>query len=99
MTIGARTSDCFFTALSDEPATVHATSMTEHGPGVCDTESPSRSSMTTSPEPTGTRLPLSPVLIAIPAYNEEQTIEAVVKSVRSTVPQFDVLVVNDGSTD
>jgi glycosyltransferase involved in cell wall biosynthesis len=55
--------------------------------------------MTTSPEPTGTRLPLSPVLIAIPAYNEEQTIEAVAKSVRSAVPQFDVLVVNDGSTD
>jgi glycosyltransferase involved in cell wall biosynthesis len=55
--------------------------------------------MSTSSEPTGTRLTPSPVLIAVPAYNEEQTIAAVIQSVRSAAPQFDVLVVNDGSTD
>ena len=41
----------------------------------------------------------SHVLIAIPAYNEEQTIEAVLHAVRSAAPQFDVLVVDDGSRD
>jgi hypothetical protein len=37
--------------------------------------------------------------VAIPAYNEEQTIEAVVRAVRASVPQFDVVVINDGSKD
>ena len=41
----------------------------------------------------------SRVLIAIPAYNEAHTIESVVRAVRSAAPEFDVLVVNDGSTD
>lgn len=41
----------------------------------------------------------SRVLIAIPAYNEAETIESVVRAVRSSAPEFDVLVVNDGSTD
>ncbi len=53
--------------------------------------------MTTSSTPTGSRR--SHVLIAIPAYNEERTIEAVVQAVRSAVPQFDLLVVDDGSED
>jgi glycosyltransferase involved in cell wall biosynthesis len=39
------------------------------------------------------------VLIAIPAYNEEHTIEAVVSGVRSAIPEFDLLIVNDGSGD
>lgn len=39
------------------------------------------------------------VLVAIPAYNEEGTIEAVIKGVRQTLPGFDLLVVNDGSSD
>lgn len=39
------------------------------------------------------------VLIAIPAYNEEQTIEAVVRGVRSAIREFDLLIVNDGSQD
>jgi len=43
--------------------------------------------------------PSSRVLVAIPAYNEAPTIEAVVRCVRSAVPQFDLLVVNDGSSD
>lgn len=39
------------------------------------------------------------VLVAIPAYNEAPTIEAVVRSVRGAVPHFDLIVVNDGSRD
>jgi len=39
------------------------------------------------------------VLIAIPAYNEEHTIEAVISGIRSAIPEFDLLIVNDGSRD
>jgi glycosyltransferase involved in cell wall biosynthesis len=39
------------------------------------------------------------VLIAIPAYNEEATIGDVVRRVRAYAPQFDLLVVDDGSQD
>src|SRR6185369_13642118 len=39
------------------------------------------------------------VLVAIPAYNEEPTIEDVVRRVRAAAPMFDLLVVNDGSRD
>ena len=38
-------------------------------------------------------------IIVIPARNEEQTIAAVLSSVREAAPDFDILVVNDGSTD
>lgn len=38
-------------------------------------------------------------LIAIPAWNEEQSIADVVSKVKQHRPQADVLVVNDGSTD
>jgi glycosyltransferase involved in cell wall biosynthesis len=55
--------------------------------------------MITSSEPTDSRRAPSHVLIAILAYNEAQTIEAVVQAVRWAAPQFDVLVVDDGSTD
>ena len=41
----------------------------------------------------------SRVLAAIPAYNEAATIEQVVRRVRESLPDFDLLVVNDGSTD
>jgi glycosyltransferase involved in cell wall biosynthesis len=41
----------------------------------------------------------SSVLIIIPAWNEEVTLGGVVKEVQSLVPDADVLVVNDGSTD
>jgi len=38
-------------------------------------------------------------LIVIPAFNEEQSIGAVLKEVRAKVPFADILVINDGSTD
>jgi len=39
------------------------------------------------------------VLVAIPAFNEEGTIRDVVGRVRRNLPDFDLLVINDGSTD
>ncbi len=39
------------------------------------------------------------VLVAIPAYNEEATIQKVVDRVRESLPDFDLLVINDGSRD
>lgn len=39
------------------------------------------------------------LLIAVPAFNEESTIGGVVNRVREVLPGFDLLVVNDGSTD
>ena len=39
------------------------------------------------------------VLIVIPAWNEELALPSVIAEVRSAVPDFDVVVVNDGSTD
>src|SRR5687768_14740228 len=43
--------------------------------------------------------PSKRILVAIPAYNEAGTIAAVVESVRNSLPQYDLLVVNDGSGD
>ena len=43
--------------------------------------------------------PSKRILVAIPAYNEAGTIAAVVESVRNSLPQYDLLVVNDGSDD
>lgn len=39
------------------------------------------------------------VLVVIPAYNEEKSIRAVVAEVIEAAPLYDVVVVNDGSTD
>lgn len=39
------------------------------------------------------------VLIIIPAYNEAENIEHVVRHMMGQAPQYDYLVVNDGSTD
>lgn len=39
------------------------------------------------------------ILVAVPAYNEEATIASVVRRLHEAVPEFDLLVVNDGSTD
>jgi glycosyltransferase involved in cell wall biosynthesis len=39
------------------------------------------------------------ILVAIPAYNEDETISAIVQRVRQSLPEFDLLVVNDGSKD
>jgi glycosyltransferase involved in cell wall biosynthesis len=41
----------------------------------------------------------SPFLVIIPAFNEQQSIEGVVRDVRRHLPQADVLVIDDGSTD
>lgn len=41
----------------------------------------------------------SPYLAVIPAYNESSTITGVIESLREHAPRFDVLVVDDGSTD
>ena len=38
-------------------------------------------------------------LAIVPAYNEERTVSSVVESVRREAPGFDVVVVDDGSTD
>jgi hypothetical protein len=39
------------------------------------------------------------VLVIIPAYNEAENIEHVVRHMREQAPQYDYLVVNDGSAD
>ena len=39
------------------------------------------------------------VLIIIPAYNESEAISGVLTALREQTPDYDVLVVNDGSTD
>jgi glycosyltransferase involved in cell wall biosynthesis len=39
------------------------------------------------------------ILVIIPAYNEEGSVGKVVEGVRHHLPQADILVVNDGSTD
>lgn len=41
----------------------------------------------------------SRVVIIIPAYNEEQSVPKVIAHVRESVPQADILVVDDGSSD
>jgi len=38
-------------------------------------------------------------IIIIPAYNKEKNLEGVLRSIREEAPDFDVVVVNDGSTD
>lgn len=39
------------------------------------------------------------ILIIIPAYNEEENIEKVVRNIKENFSQYDCLVINDGSTD
>ncbi|MEC0213247.1 glycosyltransferase family 2 protein [Paenibacillus ehimensis] len=39
------------------------------------------------------------VLVIIPAYNEEKSIEKVIREIRFHVPEVDVVVINDGSRD
>jgi len=39
------------------------------------------------------------ILAIVPAYNEEETIGAVILSLKERMPALDILVVNDGSTD
>lgn len=42
---------------------------------------------------------MSKLLIVIPAYNEEENIERVVRDLTAHYPQYDYVVVNDGSRD
>lgn len=42
---------------------------------------------------------MSRVLVVIPAYNEEQGVGEVIRQVRGCLPDADVLIVDDGSTD
>src|SRR3989338_1556584 len=42
---------------------------------------------------------MSRILIIIPAYNEAESIEAVISVVKKELPAADILVVNDGSKD
>ena len=39
------------------------------------------------------------VLIIIPAYNEEKSLKRVIEHLKDICPQFDYLIINDGSTD
>ena len=39
------------------------------------------------------------ILILIPAYNEEKRIAQVIANVHHVMPEYDILVVNDGSCD
>jgi glycosyltransferase involved in cell wall biosynthesis len=39
------------------------------------------------------------VIVLIPAYNEAKNIHNVISKVKNTLPQIDILVINDGSTD
>ena len=38
-------------------------------------------------------------LVIIPAYNEENNIESVIRSVWQFLPDVDIIVINDGSSD
>ena len=42
---------------------------------------------------------LTRILVIVPAFNEEDTIRGVIHEIRRCLPEADVLVVNDGSTD
>lgn len=39
------------------------------------------------------------ILIIIPAFNEEKSIAKVIRSIRADCPDFDIVVINDGSAD
>jgi len=42
---------------------------------------------------------MNKILIIVPAYNEEESLQGVIQDLRSHVPDADILVVDDGSSD
>jgi glycosyltransferase involved in cell wall biosynthesis len=50
-------------------------------------------------EEVGTPPAAQRVLVIVPAYNEAPSLPALISRLRASCPSFDVLVVNDGSTD
>ena len=42
---------------------------------------------------------MNKILLIIPAYNEAQNIERVIGNIIENYPQYDYVIVNDGSTD
>ena len=38
-------------------------------------------------------------LVIIPAYNEEESIVSVIDDLQKNAPEFDYIIINDGSTD
>jgi glycosyltransferase involved in cell wall biosynthesis len=44
-------------------------------------------------------MPKSKVLIMVPAYNEGRIITRVIQDIRKQYPQYDLAIINDGSTD
>src|SRR5438477_3702265 len=49
--------------------------------------------------PPSTSAPPARCLIIVPAFNERASVRRVVTRLRRTLPEFDVLVIDDGSTD
>src|ERR1700730_10744235 len=53
--------------------------------------------------PTRARLPPTPkrasTLIVVPAYNEEQDVTSLIGEVRRLAPDYDLVIIDDGSTD
>lgn len=43
--------------------------------------------------------PLLNILAVVPAYNEEESLEATVDGLKAACPWIDVLIINDGSRD
>ena len=46
-----------------------------------------------------TVVPSPRLLVIIPAFNEQEALPSVLDEIHATLPEADVLVVNDGSTD
>jgi dolichol-phosphate mannosyltransferase len=50
-------------------------------------------------DPAGTRGPVGRVVVIIPTYNERENLESIAARVRSSVPDADLLIVDDNSPD
>ena len=52
-----------------------------------------------SPEGSSSKRPAARVLVLMPAHNEEESIGGTIDEIRQTLPDADMLVVSDCSTD